>query len=412
MAPRSIQTPYLTARAAAARLKVTPATLYAYVSRGLVRSEPGTGRERRYRTEDIEALARRRSGASATDALDWGAPVLDSAITAIAGDRVLYRGVDALKLAREASVRAVAELLWQAEGSEIFAADNVPATGAGFLAAHEAAHGLAPLERCLALLPHASGDDPRANDLAPAAVARTGARLLRLLAAIIAQRMPSARPADAVLAEAWGAGTEGRQLLRAALILCADHELNVSAFTVRCVASAGAAPHLAILAGLAALRGWRHGGACERAGAFLDGALRLGDPERHLAERLQRGGSFPGFGHPLYPAGDPRGRLLLELLSEAKSAAAEAARPIAAAATALTGRAPNIDWALAVLGRHLELPSGAALGLFALGRSLGWIAHAQEQYASERLIRPRARYIGPAAADAPKSAGVERAPGA
>jgi len=335
-----------------------------------------------------------------------------SAITAIAGDRLVYRGVDALRLAREASVRTVAELLWQVEDSEIFAADNVPITGAGFLAAREAAHGLAPLERCLALLPHAAGDDPRANDLAPAAVARTGARLLRLLAAVVAERMPSARPVDAVLADAWSAGAEGRQLLRAALILCADHELNVSAFTVRCVASAGAAPHLAVLAGLAALRGRRHGGASERARAFLDGALRLGDPRRELAERLQRGDSFPGFGHPLYPGGDPRARLLLDLLSEAGGAAAEAARPIAAAATELTGRAPNIDWALAVLGRQLQLRPGAGLGLFALGRSLGWIAHAQEQYASGRLIRPRARYIGPAIGDAPKSAGVERAPDA
>ena len=407
MPRKSFEATYLTARAAAARLKVTPATLYAYVSRGLVRSEPGAGRERRYRAEDIETLARRRAG-DASAALDWGAPVLDSAITAIAGDRLLYRGIDALRLAREASVRSVAELLWQAEGSEIFSAENVPPMGPIFLAAAAAARGLPPIERSLALLPHAAAEDPRASDLAPAAVARTGARLLRLLAAVIAGSSPSPRPVDAVLSDVWNAGTEGRQLLRAALVLCADHELNVSAFTVRCVASAGAAPHLAVLAGLAALRGRLHGGATERAGVFLENALQFADVGRALAERLQRGESFPGFGHPLYPSGDPRARLLLALLHEVRSDAAERARQIATAIAELTGRAPNIDWALAVLGRHLDLPPGATLGLFALGRTLGWIAHAQEQYASGRLIRPRARYVGPAAVEVPKSAGVER----
>jgi len=133
----------------------------------------------------------------------------------------------------------------------------------------------------------------------------------------------------------------------------------------------------------------------ERAAAFLEAALAAPDVEREIAARLQRGEVLPGFGYPLYPAGDPRGRLLLDLLDEAGSGAASAARPIAAAVMAATGRWPNIDWALSVLGRHLKLETGAALGLFALGRTIGWIAHAQEQYASGRLIRPRARYVGP-----------------
>jgi citrate synthase len=226
-------------------------------------------------------------------------------------------------------------------------------------------------------------------------VARTGARLLRVIASIVGARSLSSRPVDAVLADAWRAGAQGRQLIRAAIILCADHELNVSAFTVRCVASAGASPYLAVLAGLAALRGQRHGGMTERAAAFLEGVLAVSDLDREIAARLQRGEAPPGFGHPLYPGGDPRGRLLLGLLEEAGSPAATAARPIAAAVTAATGRLPNIDWALGVLARHLDLEPGAALGLFALGRTIGWVAHAQEQYANGRLIRPRARYVGP-----------------
>ena len=387
--------PFLTAPEAAGRLKISLPTLYAYVSRGMIRSEPGSGRERRYRAEDIERLVHRREHDTAGAALDWGAPVLESAITAIGPEGPCYRSQDVLRLACEASVREVAGLLWQAEGADLFAASNVPMLGASWQAAETAARSLPALERCLALLPHAAASDPRAYDFSPEAVALTGARILRLVAGIVGARAPSARPVDAVLADAWHAGTRGRQLIRAAIILCADHELNVSAFTVRCAASAGASPYLAAQAGLAALRGQRHGGMTERAGAFLGSVLASPDIEREIAERLQRGDPPPGFGHPLYPAGDPRARLLLDLLEEAESGAAAAARPIAAAVTAATGRRANIDWALGVLGRHLDLDAGAALGLFALGRTIGWIAHAQEQYASGRLIRPRARYVGP-----------------
>jgi citrate synthase len=383
-------------------------TLYAYVSRGMIRSEPGSGRERRYRAEDIERLAKRGERDTAAAALDWGAPVLESAITVIGPEGPCYRGREVLRLAREASVREVAALLWQAQSADLFAAGNLPALGAGWQAADVAARGLPALERCLALLPHAAACDARGYDFSPGAVALTGARILRLLAGIIAARAPSARPVDAVLADAWQAGTRGRQLIRAAIVLCADHELNASAFTVRCVASAGASPYLAVLAGLAALRGQRHGGMTERAGAFLESVLASSDIEREIAQRLQRGDAPPGFGHPLYPEGDPRARLLLDLLEEAGSAVAAAARRIAAAATAATGRLANIDWALGVLARHLGLESGAALGVFALGRTIGWIAHAQEQYSSGRLIRPRARYVGPPLAQNPKSAGVER----
>jgi citrate synthase len=87
--------------------------------------------------------------------------------------------------------------------------------------------------------------------------------------------------------------------------------------------------------------------------------------------------------------------LLLDLLAEHGAPVVAGARRIAAAATALIGRQPNIDFALAVLRRALDLPDGAALALFLVGRSMGWLAHAAEQYAGNRLIRPRARYVGP-----------------
>src|SRR5215472_5247246 len=131
--------PFLTASEAASRLGVSLPTLYAYVSRGMVRSEAGSGRERRYPAEDIERLIRRRAGDSAGAALDWGAPVLDSAITAIGPEGPCYRGRDALRLARESSVRDVAGLLWQSGDAAVFAADNLPVVGAAWQSAETAA---------------------------------------------------------------------------------------------------------------------------------------------------------------------------------------------------------------------------------------------------------------------------------
>jgi citrate synthase len=387
---------YLTASEAAERLGIRPQTLYAYVSRGLIRSEAGAGRARRYHAEDVAALRQKRQpGEAAEAALSFGMPVLNSAITLIFDGKLYYRGQDATVLARRASIRDTAALLWQEEAAALFAPDNLPVTEPAWTAASRAVAGLKPIERALALLPAAAAADPRALDLAPAAVARTGARILRLLAAIVAGTAPSPRPIDAVLAEGWRVGAAARPLLRAALILCADHELNVSAFAARCVASAQASPYNAVIAGIAALQGGRHGGASERADAFLAEALAAPDPTVLATTYLRRGDRLPSFGHPLYPEADPRAKLLLELMAEQGAPLVGDGMRVAAAVTALTGRAPNIDFALALLRRALALPDGAALAVFLVGRSMGWLAQAQEQYAEGRLIRPRARYVGP-----------------
>jgi citrate synthase len=389
---------YLSASDAAAALGVRPQTLYAYVSRGLVRSEATGRRDRRYHAEDIAALRRRRErdpGAAAKAALSFGAPVLESAITLILDGKLYYRGQDATLLARHASIQEVATLLWQADAAAIFGDDNLPRLAGGFPEARRAVAGLRPIERCLALLPVAAAADPGGFDTTAAGLARTGARILRLLTAVVAQSEPSAQPVDAVLAQCWGLGAAARPLLRAALILCADHELNVSAFVARCVASARASPYNAVIAGIAALQGARHGGASERADAFLGEALAAADPAALCASYLRRGDRLPSFGHPLYPGEDPRARVLFDLMAEHGTPLVAEARHVAAAAAALIGRQPNIDFALALLARALELPEGAALALFLVGRSMGWLAQAAEQYAVNRLIRPRARYVGP-----------------
>jgi citrate synthase len=383
---------YLTAREAAAALAVTPATLYAYVSRGLVRSEATGGRERRYRAEDVAALRRRATGAPGESA---AAGAVNSAITLFLDGRLYYRGREVTALATTASLREVAGLLWQADPAAIFAPDNLPEASPALAATRRAVAGLAPLERCLALLPLAAAADPRASDLAAAAVACAGGRLLRFLAAILAESEPSPRPIDAVLAEGWGLGAAARPLLRAALILCADHELDIAAYAVRCVASAQASPYHAVLAGLAAWLGARLGGETERADAFLGEALAAPDPAAPCGARLRRGDDLPGFGPALYPAGDPRVRLLLELLAGGGYPVVAEGRRLAATVAGLTGRAPTIDFGLALLRRALGRPAGGAVAVLVLGRSLGWIAHALEQYGERLPLRPRARYVGP-----------------
>jgi citrate synthase len=196
--------------------------------------------------------------------------------------------------------------------------------------------------------------------------------------------------------------TGAAALLNRALILCADHELNVSSFTARCVASAGATPYAVVVAGLAALGGVRHGGNTARVEAFLAEVDAADDARRVIASRLRRGELVPGFGHQLYPEGDPRGESLLAAVAAAYpgSEASKLAGEAAEAASGLMDERPNVDFALVVLARVLGLPMGGALALFALSRTVGWIGHAIEQYETNRIIRPRARYIGEQPTDA------------
>ena len=177
--------------------------------------------------------------------------------------------------------------------------------------------------------------------------------------------------------------------MRRALVLLADHELNASTFAARVAASTGASLSASVLAGLAALSGPRHGGVSARIAALIEDAGRDG-PEAAVRAYIARGDAPPGFGQRPYPAGDPRAKALLSAFRPD----AEMTR-LMAAGEALTGQPPNIDMALAALTRRLGLAPDAAFALFALGRSVGWIAHAIEQLESGGLIRPRARYVGP-----------------
>lgn len=393
---------YLDAESAAARLEVKRQTLYAYASRGLLRAEPDPARPKasRYRREDVEALRarrdeRRRPELAAVQGLHWGLPVLASSLTLIDGGRLYYRGRDAVALSQAATPEQVAALLWlgSTDGAQALFAEAPPRPP---LLPGRRLAGLAPVERCQVVLPLAGATDLRALDLRPAAVAATGARLLKLMVATVAGvgwQGGLARTLRRGLSPRW---PDAEAALGAALVLCADHELNVSAFTARCVASAAATPYDVVSAGLAALKGARHGGHTPRVEALLREVASPAHARSVVAERLRLGEPLPGFGHPLYPRGDPRAVALIERARGLGGGAALLARGLALRDVVgeLTGEQPTLDFGLALLGGVLRLPAGGPLALFALGRSIGWIAHALEQYADARLIRPRARYEG------------------
>ena len=390
---------YLSAREAAAELAISPATLYAYVSRGLIRSEPSTdSRSHRYRAEDVRGLKERRTPTPEPRGLrsfDADLPVMDSAIATITEDGPIYRGVNCVDLAAKDTLEHTATLLWDVTGVDPFARDNCPFVSSEMRAIAEAAHRAAPIDRAIAVLALAASADPRAFTRAPDGRAMVGARIVRLLVAAMLNRAPSSEPLHVQIAGAWaGDNKHAAALIRRTLVLLADHELNASTFTVRCAASTGLNLYDAVIAGLAALKGPKHGGAGVPASRLVK-TLVDQDVEPVIRERVALGERFAGFGHGVYRRGDPRAQSLLDALARA-GAARKFTREIPERIAEATGEFVNIDYALAVLVHSLRLPVGSELALFAMARSVGWIAHASEQLQQGRLIRPRARYVGPA----------------
>ncbi|RJF73738.1 citrate synthase [Deinococcus cavernae] len=396
----------MTAAEATHLLGVKPATLYAYVSRGLIRSEVGPAGtwEKRYNAQDVQALIGRQSvrrnpenavQEAVGTALNWGSPILESALTHISDGILSYRGQEVSLLADTASVEEVAALLWT---GDLHGWRELPLRARLNLQAHPRA--LLPAEAFGYALTHAGTHDVTALDARPDALPRQAARVVNLLYATLERHLslPGAPdlPFHQRLARAWGVPAQA-DLLRRALIVLADHELNVSTFAARVTASSGASLHHATLAALCALQGPRHGLASLDAHDLISLARRDG-PKSALRDATRRYSRPPGFGHSLYPDGDPRASVLLEALETAVPDAqlVHVTQEIRAAVQAETGERINIDFALAALIHALDRPAGDTLTLFALARSVGWLGHTIETVMTGQMIRPRARYVGPA----------------
>jgi citrate synthase len=431
--PTSDNTQMLTSAEAAERLGVKLGTLYAYVSRGWLKSyKRKVGRQALYRRSDIEALRgvsmpeRGRRARSLPEASSWvtiaqpradgppaGVIVAESAVSSIIDGRLAYRGFPIEELVASATFEEVCWLLWNGERpSAAQAADlrdqmnNVVIPPAVAAALASVGQDAPPLLRLEIMMPALAASERRHHSARPQI--EQAATIIGMMPLVItglvtrngrAGSSASDGIAGGLLRRALGDAAEGeRAAADRVLVACAEHELNASTFAARVVASTGADLYASVLAALCSLSGPIHGGACDRieqmlagleAGAKLDGVL-AGFTGKHLLP--------PGFGHAIYANGDPRAALL-------KKAAAEIARrkgkrlydtalKIEDAAAKREGLRPNLDFYLSVCVRMLGLAPGSPAAVFALGRAAGWIAHSLEQYADNRLIRPRMRYRG------------------
>jgi len=386
----------LSAEAAAQRLGVSRATLYAYVSRGLLTAVPDAqdAHASRYSSFEIDLLVRRKGRRKGVEhamaAISEGRPILDTALACIHDGVPIYRGLSALQLAASATVEEVARLLWQCESHDPFAAP-APALSARWSSAAQALRRRPVQERSLVLLAMAQAElngpswliEPGAQAIA------AGEHLRAAFASFLAQQ-PDARPLHEQCRRAWRLPPAVAGALSAALVLAADHEMNMVAFVGRCLASVGAPMGAALLAAMCTIQASFNGGDTPRIEALWDELLAERDLESAVARRLDSGNGLAGFNHLAYPAGDPRAQMLLDL------AARFSAPPRTVDVVAsLTGWKPTIAYGFVALRRAIKAPQGAALTLQMAGRCTGVIAHILEQRRGGQRIMPRARYTGP-----------------
>ncbi|GAA2563656.1 citrate synthase [Winogradskya consettensis] len=387
----------LTTDEVARRLGVKKATVYAYVSRGLlVRRRNGSGKESLFAEADVTAFgADRRPTVPGTEATS-----IHTGITLIADGHLHYRGHDACILARTASYESVVTLLWTGE-LEDFRFDPDPAL-------RELAEAVtAPLppqarltDRLRVIVAAIAAADRLRFDTSAAAVATTGRTIISTMVSALPRRAFAVEGTTA--AELWSRLTTLKPTpariaaLNSALILLADHDLAASTFAARVAASTRAHPYAVVGAGLAALDGPLHGAASTQVIELLNTAVRTADPVGTISDRLRTAGTVPGFGHPLYPGGDPRAATLLDILARLPAASRSAHDVIAGVADAMTQRSgikPNIDFALAAFALLHDMNDGAGEAIFAIARTAGWLAHALEEYENKPgRFRPNGQY--------------------
>jgi len=371
---------WLTSEEALILLGTKPQTLYANVSRGRIaaRPDPSDPRRSQYRKSDVEHLAARQRGRRpattvAREAIAWGEPILTTSISTVFEGQLYYRGKNAAALSASETLESVAQLLWDCPDPL-----SVSPGGSGLT-------GMSEVYAQIAALAAAQMPTPGRSR---AILLREAGQVLSTLANAFTGG--TAGLLHARLATAWNR-PEASDAIRRALVLLAEHELNASTFAARIAASTGAPLAAAVMAGLATLSGPLHGSAAMSLLPLVAEAERIG-VEPAIAAALRSGHPLPAFGHNLYD-GDVRARVLMDAFEVPKLY-----RDIAETGEGLSGEKPNIDFALSAMTAAFDLPADAPLQLFALARSVGWLAHALEQIEKGALIRPRARYVGEAPA--------------
>jgi citrate synthase len=361
-----------------------------------------------------------------------------SAICRVDGEagRLYYRGYEVADLVRAASFEDTTYLLWFGElpsaseraafAAHLAEARPLPAPVLDLL--RRLPRDCHPLDALRTAVSLAAATDPDVRSNEPDANLRKACRLMSLVPATVAawQRLRNGREPVAAgpggshaahfltLLEGQAPSAEVARVLDVILTLHADHEFNASTFAARVAVATVADLHSAIVAAISTLKGPRHGGANEDVLAML---LDIGEPERAEAfvearlgvraglskrERSDPKARMPGFGHRVYKVDDARARVLRGMAKSMAEATGrgklfEVAERLYDAMKARTSLPVNVDFFSAVVYDALGIPPDFCTSIFAVGRVAGWCAHAMEQYADNRLIRPRADYVGPAA---------------
>lgn len=392
---------YWTAKQSAEFLGITPASLYAYVSRKGIRSMPVSGsREHRYLRTDIESLRKRKRSSHRSEE----GVVLKSGVTLLTVDGPYYRGQLATELAETASFETVAALLWAVDES-IFG--DEPPIGIG-IAADLNKHliGADTVHRALALFPFLEDANPRAFDLSHQGMALTGSQILRWLTAIVLrQRQPRSDPIHQQFGDVLKLGQDFTELVRRLLVLAADHGLEEATHAVRVVASTGVTPWRAAATGISVITGRASkSGRTDAVRRLLKEILASNDPIQPIVERIKGNEDIPGFGIPVYyPKGDPRARSLFNYCDQALSDDRDYKHLKRALQAAERFKGLQPHFALATLFADVKFRRASkakahnwdpAATPFLVGRCAGWIAHAIEQYALGEIGRRPVDYRG------------------
>jgi citrate synthase len=374
---RAVEDEYIDAREAAKMLGVSLQTLYAYVSRKGLRSQsiPGS-RRRRYWKPDIERVSRGEDIARAAT----GQVRPESKLTLLTDGALFYRGVDAAELAESSSFESVAALLWGLPEKEVFKA-TPPALPPLFQKMHRLLRYESDINRAMAMLPLFEEVNPKAYDLSPMGMARTGADVMRVIAAItVGSERPTGEPIHEFIARAVGANALQSELIRRQLVLVADHGFEPGAMAVRVAASAGVTPWRSVITGLAIVLGRRTNLSRWLAiSRLLAEITDSADPARPILERIRAGEHVPGFDAPMHAHGDPRARALLGFCASAlaKDPSYQRLAEALAAARSIQGLEPNFPLAFQFVDSKTGI--GPRHTLYHVGRSAGWIAHGIEQ---------------------------------
>ncbi len=380
--PPDVPGGWITTTEAAARLGVKRATLYAYVSRGLLRSERRPGQqESLFDRAQVDAMAAPERTTSTPRTLLRFRSVASRVSGHVDGD-LTYRGVPLADVVALDSLERAAALVLGVDDSTGMPPSRLPeaASLAGDLTN-------LPLERRIPVAVQLlAATDPFHGDTDPDRVRSTALALLPAAVALAGGAATEGGLVPLLLGALGGRPDEAAHVdvLRVLLVSLLDHGLTASTVAARVAASTRAGLHDCLSAAYAAMAGPLHGAAPSAAYALVaDGS----DPARTIGRALRERRVVPGFGHFLYPDGDPRAALVLAAVWALPGTAALRGRveALTGAARDRTGALPNIDLASAAALHALGLPAAAGEVVFQVARSYGVAAHVVEEYAEEPL---------------------------